>query len=216
MNLKPGGKNAKPMRDGWFLNECGHKVVQKMAFSADHPVAELRGKAKGIRIVLEERALWPDGKFSLDCSQNKVQCSSNVCCARRLLASQPDFLEQKTALEEVVTRSGNIFDLYPKYHCEINFIERIWGYSKRRTRAECDYSFASLKKKVPESLNAVPLSSVRKFWRKSIRYIEAYKRGLGGLAAEWAVKKYKSHRRLGEGIEAEIEAAVISGDLVLE
>ena len=62
----------------------------------------------------------------------------------------------------------------------------------------------------------MPISSVRKFWRKSIRYIEAYKRGLTGLAAEWAVKKYKSHRRLGDGIEAEIEEAVLKGDLVLE
>ena len=111
MNLKPGGKNAKPMRDGWFFDQDRRRVVQKMAFPADHPDEQLRGKAKGIKVVLEERALWPDGKFNLDCSQYKVQCSSTSCCARRLLASQPDFLEQKTALEEVVTRSGNIFDI---------------------------------------------------------------------------------------------------------
>lgn len=30
MNLNDGGKNKKPMRDGWYLDAHGNRVVQKM------------------------------------------------------------------------------------------------------------------------------------------------------------------------------------------
>ena len=52
-------------------------------------------------------------------------------------------------------------------------------------------------RKVPEVLISVPITTIRKFARKSWRYME----GLEGRTAEWAVNKYKSHRRLPENIE---------------
>ena len=48
-------------------------------------------------------------------------------------------------------------------------------------------------KKVPEVLVSVPITSIRKFARKSWRYMDAYDKGLEGKTAEWAVNKYKSH-----------------------
>ena len=46
------------------------------------------------------------------------------CCAQRIISLQPNFLEQKSALEEVTIRLEHIFERYPKFHCECNFIER--------------------------------------------------------------------------------------------
>jgi hypothetical protein len=43
-------------------------------------------------------------------------------------AAQPDFVSQKSQLEEFVTSRGHICDFYPKYHCELNFIEQYWGH----------------------------------------------------------------------------------------
>ena len=111
---------------------------------------------------------------------------------------QPDFHEQRSILEEAVIKAGHIFERYPKYHCECNFIERYWGFVKRETRKSCTYNYADLLKKIPEVLTSVPVTTVRKFARKSWRYMDAYYKGLEGKTAEWAVKKYKSHRHLPE------------------
>ena len=53
---------------------------------------------------------------------------------------------------------------------------------------------------IPEVLNSIPITTIRKFARKSWRYMDAYDKGLEGRMAEWAVKKYKSHRRLPDNI----------------
>ena len=45
---------------------------------------------------------------------------------------QPDFITQKTQLEELIESHGHLCDFYPKYHCELNFIEQYWGAAKLR------------------------------------------------------------------------------------
>ena len=132
----------------------------------------------------------------LDCKRGTA-IEDKTCCARHLMGSQPDFLEQKSALEEVVSERGHIFEMFPKFHCECNYIERYWGAVKRIAREQCDYTFSGLRQNLPRFLNSIPLSTIRKYERKSWRYIDAYHQGLLGLDAEKAVKKYKSHRRVG-------------------
>ncbi|CAG8804949.1 25475_t:CDS:2, partial [Gigaspora margarita] len=44
---------------------------------------------------------------------------------------EPDFLEQKTSIAETVEAARHIFKLYPKFHCECNFIECFWGIAKQ-------------------------------------------------------------------------------------
>jgi hypothetical protein len=58
---------------------------------------------------------------------------------------------------------------------------------------------------IPEVLDSVSFLTIRKFARKSWRYMDAYKKGLKGRTAEWAVNKYKSHRHLSENIENILE-----------
>ncbi|ODQ71081.1 hypothetical protein LIPSTDRAFT_73695 [Lipomyces starkeyi NRRL Y-11557] len=52
-------------------------------------------------------------------------------------------------------------------------------------------------------LDIIPIRKVRKFARYARRYIEAYTRDLDGKTAIYAVKKYKSHRRLPASLEME-------------
>jgi hypothetical protein len=113
-----------------------------------------------------------------------------------LLSAQADFKEQKTALADAVEQAQHIFTLYPKYHCECNFIERFWGAAKRAARQQCDYSYKALCERVPRILREIPLPSIRRFSRKAWRYIESYANGLDAHAAERAQKKFKSHRRI--------------------
>jgi len=120
---------------------------------------------------------------------------------RALLEAQPDFVEQKSWLEEVVRNGKHLIDFYPKFHCEFNFIERIWGFSKREVREQCDYTWASLQVKVPATLNRISrecLDVVKRFARKAARYIHAYRlKNLTFEQVQKAVKKYSSHRRIG-------------------
>jgi transposase len=153
-------------------------------------------RPKGVRTILQERGLWVDG-LSLKCARCRIHDSdSTTCCATRILSLQPDFLAQKCHLEETVTAAGHYVIFYPKYHCELNWIEYFWGAAKDYTRKNCDYSWSGLNRTVPEALASVSLETMRRFHRRAMRYISAYEIGLNGKQAVYAVRKYRSHRRV--------------------
>ena len=85
---------------------------------------------------------------------------------------------------------------YPKFHCELNYIESFWAEAKRYSRLHCNYTFKDLKEVVPRALDSVNLTKIHRFARHSACYISAYELGLSGKAAVFAVKRYKSHRRV--------------------
>ena len=85
---------------------------------------------------------------------------------------------------------------YPKFHCELNYIEYFWAEAKRYSRLHCNYSFEHLKEVVPRALDSISLTKIRRFSRRSARYISAYELGLSGKAAVFAVKWYRSYRRV--------------------
>ena len=53
---------------------------------------------------------------------------------RRLMAKQKDFSEQKSQVEEHIVEWGHLCLFLPKFHCELNMIEMIWGRSKQFVR----------------------------------------------------------------------------------
>lgn len=214
MNLNPGGAQ-KVLRDGWFCDENGVKHTQQMwTWYKDKDGKEVK-VPKGIRQVLVERGLWRNG-MKLECDKrtaaqkkNKAlrpQCKEDACCASRCLSLQPDFLAQKPWIQEVVEERGHEVIFYPKYHCELNFIEYYWGESKRVLRLKVSYKIAALRLAVPAALDGVSVELIRKYARRSARFMDAYRRGLTGLAAAYAVKKYKGHRRIFNQVLVEIDA----------
>ena len=110
MNLGSGGQQAL-LRDT-IIN--GKK--QMMVFPDDYHDEALRGKAKGMKKILEERGLWQEGllKTCTMCNTNagnrnmnagnqnmNADNCSNTCCAQRILELQLDFKAQKSLLEEI-------------------------------------------------------------------------------------------------------------------
>ena len=89
---------------------------------------------------------------------------------------------------------------YPKFHCELNYIESFWAEAKRYSRLHCDYSFNHLKEVVPRALDSISITKIRRFSRRSARYMSAYELGLSGKAAVFAVKQYRSHLRVPETV----------------
>ncbi|RKF62155.1 hypothetical protein GcM3_149012 [Golovinomyces cichoracearum] len=128
LNLSDGG--AVPLMRDTVFN--GH--VQKMQTAED--------VQKGISIILQERGKWTNG-LRLDCKDN---CSShNGCCARRILASEEDFLNEKTIVQRAAEDKGHLFIKSPKYHCKLQYTESFWGNTKRYMRSNCDYSITGLR-----------------------------------------------------------------------
>ena len=77
--------------------------------------------------IIQECGLLPNDRLLAQCEGFKCEPDCIDCCCQRLLFTQPDFILQKSQLEEFVTSHGHICDFCPKYCCELNFIEQYWG-----------------------------------------------------------------------------------------
>jgi len=199
MNLKPGGEQPV-MRDTIFDGK-----IQEMVFPNDYPDEKLCGKPKGMKVILQERGLWRSN-LKAYCKNSNVSLEENLtCCARHILASQVDFKNQKPLLQEIIEAKGHKVVFYPKFHCELNYIEMYWGAAKRYVRQHCNYTWKGLQENIPRAFDSISLKQIRKYALRSVKYMECYRKGLTVLQAEYALKRYKSHRRIPDNIMEEID-----------
>ena len=64
----------------------------------------------------------------------------------------------------VIECRGHLCDFYPKYHCELNFIEQYWGAAKLIYRAgERPANAKDMEKKVVAALDSVPVLTIRRY-----------------------------------------------------
>lgn len=161
MNVNPGGQQ-RVKRDGWWNGK-----PQSMYH---------RGVPKGLRIVLKERGI-----------DTRAMVGDEM---RAVLGSHPDFKNERNRVKRfLIEEKQHIAYLLPKYHCELNPIERVWAQSKKYTRAYCNYSIVSLRKNVPRALDSVPLESIKKHFSKVWHYIHVCLQGVpGGSNLEKLVK----------------------------
>ena len=97
-------------RDTTYIRE-GKSYEQTMYINQEMLFETKKGKEikktvlcfKGVQKILDERGLWFDNdpyrkgkKWRLFC--NDTEKPDHRCCARHLLESQPDFINQKSAL----------------------------------------------------------------------------------------------------------------------
>jgi hypothetical protein len=187
MNVNPGGKQKK-LRDTVipFNNpdpapgeEDTRGQIQRMVFPDDHPDPKLRGQAKGVKVVLQERkAVWDKymavclergtkmvgkcasctksqtrkdaeqrialaeatGQDGIATAEDVVAADSDLqptpddewCCMHRVLVLQEDFRSEKPLIQSIIESAGHICIFLPRFHCELNPIEMLWGYGKHR------------------------------------------------------------------------------------
>ena len=168
MNVQFGGQQPR-MRDTLWNGK-----PQKMVLP--------NGLPKGLKLVLQERGVDTTGM-----KKDEMQ---------RRLGNMDDFKYEKSKVEKFLNSKGYRVYFIPKYHCEINPIERVSGRAKLFTRTHCDYSFPQLERTVKPALDSVTLDDIRKYYRKVREYLEAYRMGKNGAEAIDEVKLYKSHRRV--------------------
>ncbi|KAL1669056.1 hypothetical protein GGF50DRAFT_44924 [Schizophyllum commune] len=197
--------NGPRMRDGYYGR---NKTRQPLYYPEDHPT--MPGWFKGMEQIIRERGLWPaGGRLNAQCDGFKCPPDRTDCCCRRLLFTQPDFEAQKSALQELVESRGHLCDFYPKYHCELNFIEQYWGAAKFRYRtAPRSATMDEMEKLMLTCLDEVPLLQIRRYANRSKRYIHAYSEGLTGAQAAWANRRYHGHRSLPPHVLAKVKASI--------
>ncbi|CAG8780141.1 2667_t:CDS:2 [Cetraspora pellucida] len=193
INLKPGGQQPKMRNTVW------NGETQTMVFPEDYEDdPTLQSELKGMKQILKERGLWKDGMLA-DCKvRKKDKLNSDIvnCCAQHLIANQPDFLNERGLIQQEIEKHGHKVIFYPKFHPELNYIETYWGAAKRHARENCDYTWKGLQENVPIALDSVPVEMNRKYARLSYQWMDTYRKGLTGRAAEYAVKKQRSHRSI--------------------
>ena len=150
---------------------------------------------------------------------------------------QADFAAECSALQHLVeerisipgtemTSARHLCLFLPKFHCELNWIERCWGASKHYTRSHCLYTLPGLRETVPislsqdlcdlpahlaaaEDLPVMPLFLQRRWARISRRFMAEYRKGVGACDAIRAVKNQsgsKRHRDPNDSRSRQVEA----------
>ncbi|KAG1824000.1 hypothetical protein EV424DRAFT_1346241 [Suillus variegatus] len=197
MNVKSGGKQRRmhsTLIPADNPNPALRGVAQDMCFAEDlpsnHQFYEFRGQPKGMKVVLEERGLW--GSL---CAANGGKALLGDCASCRMSQKDRDALARSAAAQ-------SLFDDAEDENAtpEDNLRPNESTTCCMRLRALADGTFPTARRLVPELLNACPTKVIRAFYRKTWRYMDAYRKGLNAKQAEYAVKKYRSHRKVGAGI----------------
>ena len=172
MNLKHAGKQPI-MRDGWFINANSQRVIQKMHY-------ELNGVkiAKGLRAVLIRRGIEMQSGWKRD-------------DLRRVLSQQPDFMEQKCMLQEYIEACGHKCFFLPKFHCELNTMEMIWGVGKRRFKDNDAFNSRTHVTRLKTAFESMTTDVIRKIFVKIRRYETCYRGVATTTTIEKAVNKMK-------------------------
>ena len=101
----------------------------------------------------------------------------NAKTMRVKLSTFNDFAEQKTLLQELIQHRGHLCYYIPKFHCELNPIERCWCHAKKLTRAQANGSIIRLRKIVKEGLESVTVGLIQKYFRTVRAYEACYLQG---------------------------------------
>ncbi|KAG2340211.1 hypothetical protein BDR05DRAFT_977477 [Suillus weaverae] len=193
------GPDGKPLKEKIPMAEARlpNGNPQSLYFPNGHPKA---GFFKGMAQILVECGYVNAPKLHAECKDFKYSTDSGgVCCCHQLMYIQPDFVNVD-------------FDVIflPKFHCKLNFIEQCWGFMKWLYQMKDRSSSEEvLKCNVIESLDAIPMESMRCFTMRSARFIDAYQKGLNGTQAAWAIKKYCGHHVLLQTILDELDCPAL-------
>ena len=114
---------------------------------------------------------------------------------RVILANHDDFRDEKTVVENFFLSKCHKVHFIPKFHSEMNPIERVRGQAKRYTRAHTNFTIPGLRNIIEPGLYSVSVDLIRKC--KARESERAYREGhQAGMEVEMALKQYKSHRRI--------------------
>ena len=99
-------------------------------------------------------------------------------------------------MQEEVETANHLIIFYPKFHCELNFIERFWCAAKWYARENREYPPEGLRKIAPATLESVSAVSINRHHNHCARVIDAYADGLKYGTKGFTARVYKAHRQV--------------------
>ena len=94
---------------------------------------------------------------------------------------------------------------FPKFHCELNYIEMVWAYVKAKLRRLCIFSIHALRESLPVELDTIPEAFFRRAARHCFRFMSGYRQGLVGSLLDYTQRKYKGHRTIPAFVISDLE-----------
>jgi hypothetical protein len=85
-----------------------------------------------------------------------------------------------------------------------------WGWVKYRFREEDKPKFEDAKQAAIKYLDACTAEIIRRFINRTWRWMDAYRHGLTGAAAVWAVRRQSAHRQASKRAAAALDASAVS------
>ena len=146
MNVRPGGKQP-------VMRNTVYNGIQQTMVLPD-------GRPKGLKIVLQERGIDIRGM--------------NADKLREELSKFDDFKNAKTLVEEKVESRGHLCMFFPKFHCELNAIERCWCHAKKYSRSYANGTITRLRTIVPQALDTCKPDLTSKFFATCRDFLKAY------------------------------------------
>lgn len=188
--LNPNNMNAKPRGKQPLMHDTTYKGKHiSMSMTVRTSTGETVKIPRGMIDVLKQRG----------CYHPKMKVED----MRKELSTHSDFVNEKNKLERFLHSCGHACLFIPKFHCEMNPIERCWAQAKRYTRAYCSYNIVGLRRNVSPGLDSVSVNNIQNYFRRARNYMYGYLLGhKAGIQLEDLIKKYskefKSHRRVPE------------------
>ena len=106
-----------------IIGKCGTCQKSQKKKDAERRIA--RAEAMGQEETLNDEDCQ-------DAALNAEELTDEWCCMIRVLSLQQDFVDEKPQIQHLLENRGHKCIFLPKFHCELNPIEFVWGYAKYR------------------------------------------------------------------------------------
>src|ERR1700720_2484893 len=108
-------------RNGKVNGKCKQCKKSQVKKDAERQIAE--AEAMGREDGLTDKDL-------VEAEESVEESEDKWCCMYKVMSLQDDFVNEKPQLQHDLEARGHICLFLPKFHCELNPIELVWGYAK--------------------------------------------------------------------------------------
>jgi len=113
-------------RKAKIVGKCASCTKSQTHKDTENRVAMAEAMGQGDAATMEDTTLIE--------SEMPSSTDDEWCCMHRVLSLQEDFQMEKPLVQSIIEDAGHVCLFLPRFHCELNAIELLWGFAKHRAR----------------------------------------------------------------------------------